>query len=355
MGNDPGRTAQCQFSQTLAYLCRAEEKTAAALAAETGIPASYIEEELERQCRGENGQYGLLRSTGGGKYTANIIIASRDEYMAVNALYRKYAPAFCSLLADGIAAGREELCSFMRRNLHRDMAPELLLWAMIPDMIGGFAGQVCAGLAGAFPEVQPSHRPFTAVAVAGLPKQHCFYGCDSIVAHDICGYSNILARNLYGSRLQAHFRCGHDIAADPLLLLTIRCAGGRPLPALSREERELAQSAVQQGYLRERAGILEPAVLVLTDGISVYIEFQSLLGALEEDARQLAQNLAGELAPFMREHIPGHLLADYPCYSSWAATHGFFHDVVEECIRRGILNAPTAGLGPEGMLLVLCT
>ena len=354
VGNDPGRSVQRSLSQTLVYLCRAEEKTAARLAEETGIPAPYIEEELERQCRGENGEYGLLRSVGKGKYIANIIIAPRDEYMAVNALYRKYAPAFCDLLANGITDAWEEIHSFMRRNLPKNVKPELLLWAMMPDIVGGFTGQVCAGLAGFFLDAPPRERPVTAVAVANLPEQSCFYSCDSIVAHDICGYSNILIRNLYGSRLQAHFRRGHNMTADPQLLLTVRCAGGRPLSDLSYEEREIAGRALRQGYLWEQDGILEPAILVLADGISVYIEFQSLLGALEEDTRQMADDLAGELAGFMREHIPSHLLADYSCYGSGIASHCFFHDVVEECICRGILSVPIAPLGPEGVLLALC-
>lgn len=354
VGNDPGRSAQRSLSQTLVYLCRSEEKTAARLAEEMGIPIPYIEEELETQCRGENGEYGLLRSVGEGKYIANIIIARRDEYIAVNALYRKYAPAFCDLLADGIAAAREGIHSFMRRSLPKNVEPELLLWAMMPDIVGGFTTQVCTGLVGFFLDVRPVDRPFTAVAVADLPQQSCFYGCDSIVAHDVGGYSNVLVRNLYGSRLQAHFHCGHDVADDPMLRLTVRCANGCPLSALSNEEREIAGRTMQQGYLREHDGVLEPAILVLADGISVYIEFQSLLGALEENTRKLANDLAGELAGFMREHIPSHLLADYPCYGSSIASHCFFHDVVEECICRGILTAPPAPLGPEGVLMVLC-
>ncbi|MDE5893299.1 MAG: hypothetical protein K2H45_10295, partial [Acetatifactor sp.] len=83
VGNDPGQMAQRRLSQTLAHLCRAGEKTAAELAEEMGIPIFYIEEELDQLCRGANGQYGLLRRTGNGKYIANIIISNRDEYEAV--------------------------------------------------------------------------------------------------------------------------------------------------------------------------------------------------------------------------------------------------------------------------------
>ena len=67
-GNDLSGTARRRLSQSLVYLCRAKEKTADELARETGIPASYIEEELEMLCRGVNGQYGLLRKNEQGMY-----------------------------------------------------------------------------------------------------------------------------------------------------------------------------------------------------------------------------------------------------------------------------------------------
>lgn len=67
----------------------------------------------------------------------------------------------------------------------------------------------------------------------------------------------------------------------------------------------------------------------------------------------LAHTLAAELAAFMRKHIPAHLMAEYIYYNKCIATNRFFHDVVEECIGAGILNAPENPLGPEGVLMVL--
>lgn len=354
VGNDPSRTAERQLSQTLAYLCRKEEKTADELAQEVGIPVCYIEEELELLCRGTNGQYGLLRSMGQGKYIANIIIAHREEFMAVNEIYRRYVPAFCELLTDCITYSQEELRAFWRRNLRGDMDRNLLLWALMPDIIGGFADQVGESLGSAFPDVRFRDRSYTCVAVAGLPECNPFYSCDSIHAHDACGYSDILVRNFYGNRLPAHFHCGHDLTADPLLLLTVRCTEGMPLSVLSGEGREVARRALQQGYLQLRKGVLEPAVLVLSDGISVYMEFQGLLGNMEEEFGKLADSLAKELSGSMKKYVPAHLLDDYLYYNSCIAANGFSSDVVEECIRREILKAPANSPGPEGVLMVLC-
>lgn len=355
VGNDPSQNAQRTLSQHLLYLCRAEAKTAEELAGEVGIPTSYIEEELELQCRGVNGQYGLLRSVGQGKYIANIIIADRDEYAAANAIYREYTSAFCCHLADCIAAGQEELRSFSRRSRNEDI--NLLLWSLIADIISTFVEQVESELDCAMANLAPSNRQFTTVAVArtgNLTAQNYLYGCESISGQNICGYSYILVRNLYGKRLQAHFRCGHDIGTDPLLLLTICCAGGVAFSTLSEGERKIVAQAIQCGYLQRRGEIIEPAILVFSEGIDDYMDFQNLLSSLPGRTQGLAHSLARELTGFMRECIPGHLLEDYRYYNSGIASQSFFHDVVEECIRRGILDPPARPLGPEGVLMVLC-
>lgn len=80
------------------------------------------------------------------------------------------------------------------------------------------------------------------------------------------------------------------------------------------------------------------------------MDFQNLLGSLRERTQRPAHSVGGELAGFMKECIPGHLLDDYRYYNSGIASQSFFHDVVEECIRRDILFPPARPLGPEGVL-----
>ncbi len=354
IGNDSSRNAQHFLSQNLLFLCRNKAKTADELARETGIPIFYVEEELKRQCPGVDGKCGLLRKTEWGKYIADILIADKEEFETANRIYGKYVPAFCEFLASAVSLRQKELQSFWRRNIQGNMDQSLLLWALLPDVISNFIEQTGRELKSSFGDVKPVDRPFTTVAVRGLSEPEFMYGGDSISAHDVCGYSDIMMRNVYGRRLQAHFRRAHDIAKDPMLQMVIRCVEGLPVRMLFAEERKVARRAIEQGYLRERDGILEPAILVLWDGISVYIEFQSLLDGLEEKTGELAKAVSAELGEFVRSVIPGHLLGEYPYYNSCIAAHDFFDMVVEECISRGILNAPEAPLGPEGVLMVLC-
>ena len=71
-GNDPRSKTERMFSQNLIYLCKDKPKSAKELSEELCVPMPYIEEELEIQCHGENGKYGMLRKLENGKYAVNI-------------------------------------------------------------------------------------------------------------------------------------------------------------------------------------------------------------------------------------------------------------------------------------------
>lgn len=351
-GNDPSAKAERILSQNLVYLCKSVAKTAGELARELNVPMPYIEQELEIQCRGLNGSYGLLRKIQQDKYIANILILDREEYSAACEICRKYASEFCRCLAAEFQDKREQILASAPDG-HRDMS--LLLWQLTAEEIWDFSRQVNKDLADSFSDVTPPQRPFTTTAVAGydnLDGGYYGYGCDGIRAQCICGYSRIFVRNLYGPRLQAHFHCDHNISNDPLLLLTIRSVDGLPFSSLSEQEQEIAARAIQCGYLRKNGASLEPAILVFTGEKDPARNFINVMGNLPADACAMAHTLAEELAQFMKKHIPPHLIGEYSFYHSCINT-GFFHNVVEECIRSGILNAPENPLGPEGVLMVL--
>jgi len=354
VGNDPREKAERALSQNLIYLCKSQPKSAEELARDLHVPMPYIEQELEIQCRGVNGQYGMLRKAGQGKYISNILIVNREEYAAANELYSEYASSFCQCLAEDIAANREKILSLKQPGSPKDI--HLLLWIIIPRKIWSFNCQVENELKAIFSDTEPAIRPFTCVAVEAYANAgNHFYGNDGISAKHICGYSNIYVENLYGDRLHAHFHCSLDISRDPLLLLTIRCVHGLALSDLSEEEREIAARAIQCGYLRKNGELLEPAIVVLEPDSrdALWNTFGEPGAGTRDKTQNLAHTLAAKLSGFMKKHIPAHLMGEYAHYNSCVASNHFFHNVVEECIDREILNAPENPLGPEGVLMVL--
>ena len=94
-GNDPRSKSERTFSQNLIYLCKDKPRTAKELSEELCVPMPYIEEELDIQCRGENGSYGMLRKLENGKYVANILLVDYEEYDEANKIYERHLPEFC--------------------------------------------------------------------------------------------------------------------------------------------------------------------------------------------------------------------------------------------------------------------
>ena len=82
------------------YLCKSTARSAKEISEMLNIPMIFIEDELEIQCRGANGNYGLLRKLDNGKYISNIIILDIPEYEAANAAYTDSLEEFCARLAN---------------------------------------------------------------------------------------------------------------------------------------------------------------------------------------------------------------------------------------------------------------
>lgn len=97
-GNDPRSKTERLFSQNLIYLCKDKPKSAKELSEALCVPMPYIEEELEIQCHGENGNYGMLRKLDNGKYTVNIHLVDYDEYDQANKIYESICRSFVMLL-----------------------------------------------------------------------------------------------------------------------------------------------------------------------------------------------------------------------------------------------------------------
>ena len=200
-GNDSGPKAERMFSQNLIYLCKDAPRTAKELSEELCVPMPYIEEELEIQCRGANGNYGLLRKL------------------------------------------------------------------------------------------------------------------------------------------------------DRKLLLVLRAIGGLSVDELDEKERELAAKCIECGYLRKCGDRLEPKMVVIRK--EDFERFNALSERFYAGMQDIKEQIAKELAEFMKKRIPKHLINEYPIYAQLIAGTGILSEMMNSCMEEGLLCRPENRLGAEGMLMVV--
>ncbi|MCD7751337.1 MAG: hypothetical protein LUI10_06300 [Lachnospiraceae bacterium] len=246
-----------------------------------------------------------------------------------------------------------------------------------------------------FSDIVPVQRPFSCAVIAFEGDQDTdVYGNDGISANSICGYQSVLVSNLYGKRIEKHFSCGHNLALDQKLLMTLRAIGGLNSDDLTEEELEIAAKAIKCGYLRKRentAGsytkdpripetailkpgntipatpepantqqsvfdpvstepiILEPAIIVIDSKDEP--AFYSVCRTFNDGMEQITDQIAGQLAAFMHKHLPGHLLNEFAVYHTLIADAMTESAAIEECLKMGILSEPVTGA--EGVLMVV--
>lgn len=352
-GNDPRNKAERMFSQNLIYLCKDKPKTAKELAEELCVPMPYIEEELEIQCRGENGKYGMLRKLDNGKYAVNILLVDYEEYDQANQIYEKHLPEVCRAFKDALQKNEEKILSFPYLNEQKDL--RFVLWSMISRAMWHFSGKVTNTLAEKyFSDVTPVDREFTCVAVAYTDEQEPsfeFYGCDGIEAASVGGYRSVWAANIYGKHIEKHFSCGHNLSNDPKLLMVLKAIGGISVDELSMEKKEIAAKAIANGYLRKNGSRIEPGIVVI-DKKDVK-EFFNLSYELTDDMDAVTEQIAAELADFMRSHIPEHLFSEYRIYPELIAGIRILSKTIDACISEGLLVKPANRLCAEGTMMAV--
>lgn len=349
IGNDPREKAERLFSQNLIYLCKEKPRSAKELSEELCVPMAFVEEELDIQCKGSNGTYGMLRKLDNGKYTINVIVADEDEAGQANDIYAKYLPEYCSILKENLNKNMEKILAFPYLSRQSDI--RFILWSMVQRIMWNFNFCVNTMLADKyFADVAPAKRPFSAAAIAGREKLDAMsYGYDAISASSICGYQNVHICNMYGPRMDAHFHCAHNMANDEKLLMLLKSIGGLDIESLSENEKEIAAKAIECGYLRKDGNILTPKIIVVGDEEA----FIDLCHALSAGVLGVADKLAGELAGLIRKHLPEHLLSDYQMYVQCIAGSRIIFDMTEECIKEGLLLAPEQRIGAEGMIMIV--
>ncbi len=354
-GNDPFANATRTFSQNLIYACKDVAKNAKELSEELCVPMIYVEEELEIQLHGTNGTFGTLRKQGN-KYISNIIIVDEKDRLEVSNLYEKYTDKFCEVLKKYLKDNESKLLTFPYINKPKDI--KQLLWVLITNATWGFVRETekvmdKVHFSDVKEAISSSGRKFTFSAIArkeNEPKIPYGYGCDGNTARDFCGYSLVNIRNIYGPKIDAHFRVGHNLTHDKGISLLLKSIDGISIESLTDEQKELAAKGIEVGLLRKSDEILEPAIIIIdnknSDG------FFKCLDELYPLLAPYCEELALEVSNYIRKHIQKHLLDEYKTYNM-AASVSIVSCVIDKCIELGLLNEPENRLGSEGVLLVV--
>ena len=334
------------LSQHVLHLCHRSPKTASEIAAELNVPTLYIEQELEILTRGRNGQYGLLRRMENGRYGVNIVLFGKETMQRAIALYEQHLPMVADVIAKFIEQNKDEYLAFPYLNKSVDL--NLILWQQIFYMAHALEDQVTGILRDKYfaDAIDPEpNRPFSVYGFESLGK---YYGCglDGTASHNVCGYSRVFIKNIYISRIQKHFHYGHNISADPMLLMTIRAIDGLSIKSLNESEKEIAAKALEQGYLMRKKDTLYTKILVndSKDSDRLHNVTNELrMGYFDETAESIAK----ELADLIKDALPDYLIGEWFFANSLAGLP-MVDALVEALIERGILIPPKDGIGAEG-------
>lgn len=352
-GNDPRIKAERLFSQNLIYLCKDKPMSAKELSEELCIPMPYIEEELDIQCRGENGKYGMLRRLDNGKYTVNIHLVDYEEYDQANRIYERHLPEFCRVIREDLKKNEEKLLSFPYLSEQKDL--RFILWSLISNRVWDLVRRINQILAEKyFADVEPVKRDFFCAAVAYTEEQEPdfdFYGCDGIDASHVGGYRSVLVANIYGRHIAGHFHCGHNLSQDSMLLMVLKTIGGISIDELSLEEKEIVAKAIANGYLRKNDNRIEPKIIVIDR--KDMKDFYNCSNEFIVNTDAVAEQIAAELAAFMRSHIPTYLMNEYQIYTELIAGSRILSKTIDTCIEEGLLLKPKNRVCAEGMWMVV--
>lgn len=352
IGNDPTVKAERMFSQNLIYLCKDIPRSAKELADILNVPMPFIEEELEIQCAGANGEYGLLRKTENGKYIANFIMVEKTGIEQVNQMYQPKVDYFVEKIGAYLKKNEKEILDFPFLNKQVDLS--FVAWSLISMMFWRYAEQVSKCLKEQyFSHIEERQEKYITCGEVGDSKGSIyegFYGSDGIMAYNVCGYKMVKCQNIYGTRLDKHFACGHDIANDQQLLLTLQAIEGIKRDELSKQEQEVAAKAIEAGYLKIKEGYLYPKVLVMNTKDEQ--KFYELSYKIQEELKDLVEETVDDLYPLIKKLVPKHLLNEYKMFVTMTQLR-LMDWVVEGCIQRGILSTPPNPICAEGTWIMV--
>ncbi|GMK41219.1 hypothetical protein PCCS19_42750 [Paenibacillus sp. CCS19] len=352
VGNDPRTKAERRFSQNLVYLCKNTARSAKELSELLHVPMPFIEDELEIQCRGENGHYGLLRKLDNNRYISNIIMLDAADYRKVQAEYNQYTTKVALQIKNYLDQNQQAILGFPFLIKQSDLS--FIAWSLISRMVWSFEGRLQQWLTdNYYASIARTEREFYTFGFAVREDEDIeigFYGCDGISASNICGYRQVFASNIYGRRIQKHFSCGHNISQDPAMMMALNAVGGLAIETLTEEDKEIASKAIEAGYLRKEAGQLYPKILMVDAADEVALH--ALASGFAQTVDSLVEPMADALHGFIQQYVPQHLIGEYHQFVL-QATAGFIGAVIEQCIDNGALHVPETPFCAEGTWMVV--
>ena len=352
-GNDPRIKMERTFSQNLIYLCKDKPKTAKELSEELSVPMPYVEEELEIQCRGENGEYGMLRQLNDGKYTINTLLVDYDEYLQANNIFEKYLPELCKIINQTLSDKSKKILSFPF--LSRLDNLNFIFWSLIQKINNHFEDKVNELLKEKyFCDVKPVERVFSTATIAYTNEQNPTFdvwGCDSAFSNAIGGYQSVFVSNIYGKYLDRHFYVGHNLSCDQKILMLLRSIHGITIDSLTEIEKEIVAQCIECGYLQKNDNLVEPKIVIIDKKDAA--DFNHLAMEFVKDMQPIIEKIAAELSVFLKKHIPAHLMNEYQNYTYLIATAQNYSKLIDACLQENILSKPKNRLGAEGVFMIV--
>ena len=346
---DPGNVCTRMLSNHIIWLCHKRPMSASEIAEELNVPTLYVEEELEILRKGENGKYGLLRRLNNGKYAINIVLLDKNVFEKANEIYMERLPKICDTISDYIEEHKAEYLAYPYLNKRVDM--NLILWQQIYNISKAFSENVERILKEKhFSDVAEVRRPYSSFGYVDNGKRYGG-GCDGEYAENVCGFSKVHLRNIYITRIKAHFRCGHNISRDPQIQLALRSIEGLDITTLSEEEKEHAAKAIACGYLYRDGDMLYTKILVnaLTDNYTLFEKdlFKISNGLRDGYFDTDAQIVAEKIATLIKKSIPDYLYGEWR-FANILASAPILDAVVEHLIKKGLLPPPENRIGAQG-------
>ncbi|MBP3568053.1 MAG: RNA polymerase sigma factor [Lachnospiraceae bacterium] len=347
---DPREVCTRQLSKQVVWLCKNKPRTAKQISGELNLPMLYAEEELEIQVQGEKGNYGLLKKLPDGRYINNFVLFDAKEMEELWQVYLKRIPVICEKTIAYVEKNKEAYLNFPYWNKKVDL--NLVLWQHVSTM-----NFILKELVGNrlekdyFSTVETGKRPFTCFGYRKEPDTKSWGGgFDQSCGENICGYSRVIAENIYVAKVQKHFHCGPEAMMDTKLQLAIRAVKGLETASLSEAEQEQAAKAIAEGYLYRDGEMLYTKILVCS--YDDWMNLTKLNDGLIKEYQPEVELIAKEMAELIRKYVPEHILGDYRFANSLAGMP-ILDALIDALIDKGLMRAPENGIGAEGCWLAL--